>query len=206
MKQYLPSLLEERGWTCVAAVELTEGVRVIKNHLGILPDGCMNTKQRACFKETLPYVTQLRHTAVHRRHLTAIQLLEQVHSAYVLAKALQDDECRNRLQIIHSSVDSRVKNMKQETEAMKRESERRVYELELMLQTTIAQQQDRISSVAGQELINSINKEFGLHHPSAGAEFKGTFTCDERARNAGGIIPVDENDIESDEDRLQLDF
>jgi hypothetical protein len=199
-------LLEERGWTCAAAVELTEGVRVIKKHLDILPDNCMNTEQQTCFKKTLPCVTQLRNTAVHRRNLTSAELQKQVHSAYMLAEVLQDNECRNRLQSIHSRVDTWIKNMDHDTEVMRQEAERRVRQLELMLQTTITRQQNKISSAAGQGLIDSITTEFGLQHPNAEAEIKGTFTCDEHARDTGGIVLVNEDDIESDEDQLQTEL
>jgi hypothetical protein len=206
MKRWLPSLLKKCSWTCAAAVELTKWVRVIKKHLDILPNGCMNTEQQKCFKETLPHITRLRHTAVHRLHLTSVQLLKQVHSAYMLAEVLQDNECRDGLQAIHLRVDTWVKNMDHKTEVMKQEAERRVHQLELMLETTIAQQQNKISSAAGQGLIDSITTEFGLHHPNATAEVKGTLTCDEHARNTGGITLIDEDDIESDENRLQTEL
>jgi hypothetical protein len=206
MKRWLPSVLKKYSWTCAAAVELTKWVRVIKKHLDILPNGCMNTQQQKCFKETLPYITRLRHTAVHRLHLTSIQLLKQVHSAYMLAEALQDNEGRNRLETIHLRVDAWVKNMDHDTEVMKQESERRVCQLELMLQTTIAQQQNKISLVAGQGLIESITSELGFHHPNAAAEVKGTLTCDEHAGNTGGITLIDEDDIESDEILLQTEL
>jgi hypothetical protein len=206
MKRWLPSLLEKRGWACAAAVELTSWVRVIKKHLDILPSGCMNTEQQKCFKETLPCIIRLRHTAVHRLHLTSVQLLEQVHSAYILAEVLQDKKCKDRLQTIHLRVDTWVKNMDHDMEVMKQEAERRVRQLELMLQTTIAQQQNKISSAAGQGLIDSITTEFRLHHPNATAEINGTFTCDEHARNTGGTILIDEDDIESDENRLQTEL
>lgn len=206
MKRWLPSLLEKYGWTCAAAVELTNWVRVIKKHLDILPSGCMSTEQKKCFKKILPCITQLRHTAVHRLHLTSVQLLKQVHSAHTLAEILQDDECRYRLQTIHSRVNTWAKNMDHSMEVMKQEAERRVRQLELMLQTTIAQQQNKISSAAGQGLIDSITTEFRLHLPDAAAEIKDTFTCDEHARNAGGTIVVDEDDIESDENQLQTEL
>jgi hypothetical protein len=206
MKRWLPSLLEKCGWACAAAVELTKWVRVIKKHLNILPNGCMNTEQQKCFKETLPYITRLRHTAVHRLHITSVQLLKQVHSAYILAEVLQDNECRNTLQTIHLRVDTWVKNMDHDMEMMRQEAELRVRQLELMLQPTIAQQQNKISSAAGKGLIDSITTEFGLHHPNAIAEIKGTFTCDEHARNTGGTILIDEDDIESDENRLQAEL
>jgi hypothetical protein len=158
-------------------------------------------------KKTLRHITQLRHTVVHRLHITSVQLLKQVHSAYILAEVLQDNECRDKLQTIHSEVDTWVKNMDHDTEVMKQETERKVRQLELMLQqTTIAQQQNEISSAAGQGLINSITTEFGLHHTNAAAEVKGSLSCDEHARSTGGIIPIDEGDIESDENQLQAEL
>lgn len=199
-------MLEKCGWTCAAAVKLTNWVRVIKKHLDILPNGCMNTEQQKRFKETLPYIIRLRHTAVHRLHLTSVQLLKQVHSACILAEVLQDNECRNRLQTIHSRLDMWVKNMDHDMEVMKQEAERRVHQLELMLQTTIAQQQNKISSAAGQGLVDSIITEFGLHPPDATAEIKSTFTRDEHAKDTGGNILIDEDDIESDENRLQTEL
>ena len=75
-----------------------------------------------------------------------------------------------------------------------------------MLQTTIAQQQNKISSAAGQGLIDSITTEFGLYHPNAAAEAKGTLTCDEHAGNTGGITFIDEDDIESDKIRSQTEL
>ncbi|KAH7563655.1 hypothetical protein J3E72DRAFT_419392 [Bipolaris maydis] len=206
MKRWLPSLLEKRGWGCAAAVELTNWVRVIKKHLDILPDGCMNTEQQKRFKEILPYIIRLRHTAVHRLQLTSVQLLKQVHSAYILAEVLQENECRNRLQTIHLKLDTWAKNMDDDMEVMKQEAQRRVRQLELILQTTIAQQQNKISSAAGQGLIDSITTELGLHHLDVTAEIKGIFTRDERARDTGGNIIIDEDDIESDENRLQTEL
>ncbi|KNG45667.1 ubiquinol-cytochrome-c reductase [Stemphylium lycopersici] len=107
---------------------------------------------------------------------------------------------------MHSRVDAWVKNMDHNTEVMKQEAERRVRQLELVLQETIAQQQNKISLAAGQGLIESITSELGLHHPNAAAEVKGTLTCDEHAGNTGGITLIDENDIESDENRLQTEL
>lgn len=96
--------------------------------------------------------------------------------------------------------------MDHDMDVMKQEAERRVRQLELMLQTTIAQQQNRISSAAGQGLIDSITTEFRLNLPNAAAEIKSTFTGDEHARNTGGTIVIDEDDIESDENQLQTEL
>ena len=154
----------------------------------------------------MPCVTQLRNTAVHRRHLTSAELQKQVHSACMLAEVLRDEECRSRLQTIHTRVDTWVKSMNHDMEVVEQEAERRLRQLELLLQTTMAQQQNKISSAAGQGLIDSITTEFGPYYPNAVAEIKGTLTCDEYARNTGGIVLIDEDDIESDEDRLQTEL
>jgi hypothetical protein len=198
-------LLEECGWTCAAAVELTKWVHIIKEHLDVLR-GCMNAEQQKCFKDTLPCAIRLRHTAVHRLPLTSAQLLKQVYSAYILAEILQDNECSHRLHTIYLRVDTWIKNMDRDMEVMKQEAERRVCQLELMLQRTIAQQQNKISSAAGQGLIDSITTEFGLHHPNAAAEGNSTYTCDEYTRSTGGTMLIDEDDIESDENRLQTEL
>lgn len=135
-----------------------------------MPNGCIITKQKMRFKGTLPHITRLSHTAFYRLHLASVQLLKQVYSAYMLAEVLQDNECRDRLQTKHSRVDTWVRNMDHDKEVMKQETHRRVRQLELMLQTSIAQQQNKISSAAGQGLIDSITTEFGLHHLNAAAE------------------------------------
>jgi hypothetical protein len=199
-------LLEERSWTCAAAVELTKWVHIIKEHLDVLPNACMNIEQQKCFKDTFPCVIRLRHTAVHRLHLTSVQLLKQVHSAHVLAEVLQDHECSVKLQTIYLGVDMWIKKMDHDLEVMKQEADRRARQLELMLQKTIAQHQNKISSAAGQGLIQSIATEITLHYPNAAAELKGISTCDEYARNTGDTILVDEDDIESDENRLQTEL
>jgi hypothetical protein len=69
--------------------------------------------------------------------------------------------------------------MNHNTEVMRQEAERRVRQMELMLETTIAQQQNKTSSAAGRGLIDSITTGFVLQHPDAAAGIKGKFTCDE---------------------------
>jgi len=75
-----------------------------------------------------------------------------------------------------------------------------------MLQTNIAQQQNNISSAAGQGLIDSITTEFGLYHPDAAAEVKSTLTSDEHAGNNGCTTLIDKNDFKSDEILLQTEL
>ena len=40
----------------------------------------------------------------------------------------------------------------------------------------------------------------------AAAEVKGTLTCDEHAGKTGGITFIDQDDIESDENRIQTEL
>jgi hypothetical protein len=150
MDRWLPSLLKERDWNCGAAIELTTGLRIIKKHLKNLPKGCLNTTGQSSFQELASIVTRLRHAVVHRLHLTSDQLLKQVHSAHLLAEALQDSGAKDILSILYVQVDMCVKQMDHVMGVMEQEARRGLLQIEmqrdalrqseLVLQTSIAQQ------------------------------------------------------------------
>jgi hypothetical protein len=57
MYKWDPSLLQERGWNCGAAVELTKWLHIIKQHLNNLPKECLSTTGQASFGELSSIVT-----------------------------------------------------------------------------------------------------------------------------------------------------
>jgi hypothetical protein len=217
MDRWLPSLLKERGWSCGAAIELTTGLRIIKKHLKNLPKGCLNTTGQSSFQRLTSIVTQLRHAAVHRLHLTSDQLLKQVHSAHLLAEALQDSGAKDMLGILYVQVDRCVKRMDHDMGVMEQEARRGLLQIkmqrdalrqsELVLQKSIAQQQVDIPSAAGQELIGSIDTIINTQSPNRDGEIKSTVSRDQNVKYTGcNSIVVDEADIESDEDRLRAEL
>jgi hypothetical protein len=217
MNRWLPSLLKERGWYCGAAIELTTGLRIIQKRLKNLPKGCLSTTGQPCFQELTSTVIQLRHAAVHRSHLTSEQLLKQVHSAHLLAEALQDIEVKDILGDLHIQVNRCVKQMDHEIGVLEQEARRELLQIEmqrdtlrqseLVLQNSIAQQQIDIPLVVGQELIGSISTMINLQNPNRDRKMKSTVTRYHHTKYTGcDSVVVDEADIESDEDRLRAEL
>jgi hypothetical protein len=68
--QWFPSELENRGWDCAEAVELTKWTRIINEHSEKLPSYAF-AAGRTLSKDILISVHLLRHTAVHRLRITA---------------------------------------------------------------------------------------------------------------------------------------
>lgn len=215
-KLWLPSLLEERGWNCAAAVELTKWLYVIKQHLNILPEGCMSTTQQASFKTNSRTVAQLRHAAVHRLHLESDQLLAQVHSAHMLAEALQDNRRKARLEILHARLEKYVKKMYHDVDKMKEKVDEQVFEIEtqrealhqreLLLQRSIARQQIDIPVSAGQALLQSIENVFDPLESIVTTPNTSMDTCDEHDICISSSVTINEADIESDEDQLRAEL
>jgi hypothetical protein len=190
---------------------------MIKKHLKNLPKGCLNTSGQSSFQELTSIVTQLRHAAVHRIHLTSDQLLKQVHSAHLLAKALQDRGAIDILGVIYVQVDKYVIQMNHDMGVIQQEARSVLLQIEmqrealrqreLVLQKSIAQQQIDISSVAGRDLIGSMITITNPQSSDRDGEVKSTLTRDQHSRYTGcNSVIVDETDIESDEDRLRAEL
>jgi hypothetical protein len=144
-------------------------------------------------------------------------LLKQVHSAHLLAEALQDSGAKDILGILYGQVDMCVKQMDHVMGVMEQESRRGLLQIEiqrdalrqseLVLQTSIAQQQIDIPLAAGQELIGSISTMINPRSPNRDGEIKSTVTRDQHTRYTGcNSVVLDEADIESDEDRLRAEL
>lgn len=216
IRAWLPSLLEERGWRCAAAVELTKWLYVIKKHMKSLPDNCMSIAERASFNKLVPLVAQLRHAAVHRLHLPSDRLLSQIYSASMLVEALREETGKASLQTMYAQVDTHVKKMNQDVEAMNQEGRKRIIQIqaereklrqeELLLHQSMAQQLINISVVAGQSLTQSMATAFPPSMPGAVGSSENMATEDKRATNDDFYVTFNDTDIESDEGQLQAEL
>ncbi|KAG9193939.1 hypothetical protein G6011_03974 [Alternaria panax] len=216
IRAWLPSLLEERGWHCAAAVELTKWLYVIKKHMKSLPDNCMSIAERVSFNNLVPLVAQLRHAAVHRLHLPSDRLLSQIYSASMLVEALREETGKASLQTMYAQVDTHVKKMNQDVKAMNQEGRKRIIQIqaereklcqeELLLHQAMAQQLINVSVVAGQSLTQSMATAFPPSMPGAVGSSENMATEDERATNDDFHITINDTDIESDEGRLQAEL
>ena len=177
-----------------------------------LPGGCISIEGQTSLNDIIPTVAQLRHTAVHRLHLTSEEFLVQIHSARMLTEILKDVRSTSTLQALYIRVDTQAKNMEQNIVAMQQEVDTTLVriqrqrealarrEQQLLLYAT--QQNIDIPIATGLALLESINTP---SKPNTVVEKQSIGGCDKNGTHTYGMI-VEDDDIESDEDRLQAEL
>ena len=88
-RKWVPSILQEHGWDCAAAVELTKWTRILAMRSAKLPMQALELK-RSSFNEILFSTNRLRHTAVHRLPTAARGIDQLIQSALRLTETLHD--------------------------------------------------------------------------------------------------------------------
>ncbi|RYN71676.1 hypothetical protein AA0119_g13657 [Alternaria tenuissima] len=117
---------------------------------------------------------------------------------------------------MYAQVDTHVKKMNQDVEAMNQEGRKRIIQIqaereklrqeELLLHQSMAQQLINISVVAGQSLTQSMATAFPPSMPGAVGSSENMATEDERATNDDFYVTFNDTDIESDEGQLQAEL
>jgi len=212
MKEWLPLVLEKRGWGSAAACELTKWLRILRKHLKDLPDGCITIDGQAAFDNAAPTVAQLRHTVVHRLHLSSQEFLDQLHSARMLVEVLRDGETAARLHSLYTEVDKHARKMEHDTMTMQQvvhntlvqiqKQKEALVQWEQSFLTHIAQQKNNIPVSAGQALDESVDALLDDHGMDKLVGKQPMASLNEIAY--GGVVYQD--DIESDEDKLKAEL
>ena len=210
MERWLPSMLVQHEWTCAAAIELTKSLTIIKTNLDILPADCMDAPTQTLFIEVAPHVAQLRHAAVHRLHLKHDEFLGRIDCAHKLAGILRDLERMSVLQALYTRVHALTKKLEYETKIVKQKADCILSQLsqqragiaqkEKQLRDTVARKGSELAAAAGRAILESIEAF------SPTSDSKGT---NRRGKAHKSIEPgacIDEDDIESDEDRLRAEL
>jgi hypothetical protein len=109
-RKWVPSTLQEHGWDCAAAVELTKWTRILVKHSTKLPMQTLDLKGSS-FNEVLIATNKLRHTAVHRLPTTARGVHQLIQSALRLTETLNDPLRTAQLEELHHEIDSKIKAM-----------------------------------------------------------------------------------------------
>ncbi|EIT73342.1 hypothetical protein AO1008_04516 [Aspergillus oryzae 100-8] len=186
-KKWLPSELEDNGWDCAAAVELTKWTKLFKKWSSQLPDGSLQCSGPE-FHARLAEVAGIRHTAVHRAPITARAVDAFIVSAVRLTEALRDSQRTSQLVNLHLDIQAKVNAMefsknalegdlRREWEAIQRQGE----ELErkkVELRTKIIANDNEIKVLMGLLVKKSIERIFrgGTHENSS----TGFVTADEK--------------------------
>lgn len=208
MKERFPSVLEKHGWTCAAEGELTKWLCILKGDFKDHPVCCIGVEEQASLKCISPTVAQLRHTVVHRRHITLEQVLDQLRCARILVEILQNNESVSTLQALHWKVDSYAQELEKHREAIQKEVDATFLSLQRQKETLIqgerqfhayvAKQNIRIA--AGQAFDHSISLLPATHKAGSIVEDEKNTMCVDYG------VEIEEGDIESDEDQLQAEL
>lgn len=127
-KSWMPSILQEKGWDCAAAAELTKWTRTLAKRSGKLPQSAFASSESPLNK-ILVSTDRLRHTAVHRLPTTARGVSELIECALRLAETLQDYQRAAQLEELHSEIDSNIKAMELNKNALEDEYAREMEEI-----------------------------------------------------------------------------
>jgi hypothetical protein len=206
VKRWLPSVIKKHNWNCAAAGELTEWLYILRSHAQDLPKGCVSTEAQCSLEKITLTVARLRHTAVHRLHLTPSDFLGQIRYAIMLTEVLQDVGTASILEALYGRVDTHAKKMDHDIEAvqqrvhaalllMQREKEE-LAEREQQLLSYAAQQNIDIPDATGVVLLDSINAVLASSNANIVVE---------KQQGADGVI-VEDDDIDSDEEQLQAEL
>ena len=107
----LPLKLQENGWDCFKAVELTNWTKTLPNWCGLLPKDALDLNKRTLIKQVLFSTHNLRHSAVHRLPTSTRGICQIIKSALRLAKMLQVPLHTTQLEELHHKIEARVKCM-----------------------------------------------------------------------------------------------
>jgi len=110
IKKWMPSVLEEHGWDCAAAAELTMWTKLLAKMSGRLPRHAFRLSGSS-LNEVLFATNNVRHTSVHRLPTTSRGIDMLIMSAKKLAETLQDPLRTSQLEDLHFELESQIKAM-----------------------------------------------------------------------------------------------
>ncbi|KAH8170179.1 hypothetical protein LIA77_10723 [Sarocladium implicatum] len=116
VERALPSVLEQHGWDCAAALELDVVAKAMrKNEQDDNPNLKLKSKPMG---NVLVAVSEIRHTAVHRHRVSARQLVRLLRTAVDLLKALDDTQRLKQMGELYDQVQTLL--MQLDTDSDKR--------------------------------------------------------------------------------------
>ncbi|EED13694.1 conserved hypothetical protein [Talaromyces stipitatus ATCC 10500] len=170
-RKWMPPTLEDGGWDCAAAIELTKWTtRLVKNSEK-LPQHAFKLGE-APLSEVLFATHKLRHTAVHRLPATCRGVETLVKSAVSFAETLQDLLRTAQLQDLQLETDSKIKAMElnknfledalsQELQKIQQQREELDMQERELAARIICEDRDN-KSLIGNLLENSVNRLFDV--------------------------------------------
>jgi len=115
-KHWFPSKLENAGWDCAEAVELTKWTRII-SHSEKLPSDAL-AAGRSLSQDVLISVDLLRHTAVHRLRTTARGVSKLIQYALKFTETLKDSTRTLELEELYRQIEAKIEETERDEYAL----------------------------------------------------------------------------------------
>lgn len=171
--KWAPTLVQDEGWECPEAVELTLWANTLPKLCDKLPAAAIFNESGIPLDKIFSSVCSLRHSAVHRLPTSAQGIREMIQSAVRLAVILRDNTRAASLELVDTALDCRMKDM----QVNKNFLENRLDEQLQMIQERRAElekkERDAVATMFRKDIENklfigsileaSVRQTFGLH-------------------------------------------
>lgn len=107
----LDHVVGQNSWNCAEAGELNRWTKILETYEHTLFDRNQISSLGKLLVELLNAITQLRHDAVHRAHVTADRLLEYVEDAKMFATLLEDQAALGIISRIQAHIQSSIEEL-----------------------------------------------------------------------------------------------
>ena len=178
-RKWLSSAVNNRGWDCAEAVELTKWTRIIVKRSDKLPADAF-VVSGSTLHDILLSTHRIRHTAVHRLPTTARGISELIGDAVKCTEVLRDSIRASQLEELHKEIDSKIRAMElnknvledtvsKELEMIQRQREE-LERIEKGLVENMKKDDLENRSLIGSLLEDSVRKIFADNEPEAALE------------------------------------
>jgi hypothetical protein len=133
----MQEVVKDKGWDCAQCVELNDWVKILRRRKNLLNNLNRGTSGRP-LSTVLGSLVQLRHTAVHRQRVTALEVQLFLEDAKSLLDLLDDREAAKEISNVHRSLSDYLKDLsahsssnEEKLRVIAREKRLQVFQLQL---------------------------------------------------------------------------
>jgi hypothetical protein len=140
----MQDVVRDKGWDCARCVELNDWVKILRKRKDLLNDSEVGTSSRP-LSTILGSLIQLRHTAVHRQRITALEVELFLEDAESLLGLLGDRESAKEISKVRCLLSEHVKQLsvrsssdQERLRGIAREKRMQVFQLQLEEHTAVS--------------------------------------------------------------------
>jgi hypothetical protein len=150
---WLPVVLEQQGWDCAEAVELTQWSKVFSRESSNLPQHAIAIGVTP-ISNILTCTHKIRHAVVHRLPITARGVSQLIEPSISVAQLLQDSLRETQLRELKKEVDSRIDAMELSKNVLEDTASRELEEIRLQRQILEEREKEVVANMFKEDIEN----------------------------------------------------